>query len=73
MAYELLLNISSSQTRVACVRNKQPLEIHIEHHKKRALVGNIYRGKVVRVLPGMQAAFVDKATHCIFACCRSYF
>lgn len=59
MTYELFINISHSQTRVACIRDTRPVEIHIEHQQKRALVGNIYRGKVVRVLPGMQAAFID--------------
>jgi ribonuclease G len=44
---------------VALIENGILQEIHIERHAKRGLVGNIYRGKVSRVLPGMQAAFVD--------------
>ncbi|MEN8778884.1 MAG: ribonuclease G, partial [Glaciecola sp.] len=56
---ELLINVTPSESRVALIDNGILQEIHIERHTKLGLVGNIYRGKVSRVLPGMQAAFVD--------------
>ncbi|MCW8888840.1 MAG: S1 RNA-binding domain-containing protein, partial [Gammaproteobacteria bacterium] len=59
MSEELLINVTPQETRVAFVENGLLQEVHIERLSKRGLVGNIYRGKVVRVLPGMQAAFVD--------------
>ena len=55
MSQEILINITPMETRVALVENGLPQEIHIERNAKRGLVGNIYKGKVVRVLPGMQA------------------
>ncbi len=59
MSAELLINVTPSESRVALIENGILQEIHVERHTKRGLVGNIYRGKVSRVLPGMQAAFVD--------------
>lgn len=59
MKQEILINVSPSETRVAVVENGVLQEVTIEREAKRGLVGNIYRGKVVRVLPGMQSAFVD--------------
>jgi ribonuclease G len=59
MSAELLINVTPSETRVALIENGILQEIHIERHTKKGLVGNIYKGKVSRVLPGMQAAFVD--------------
>lgn len=59
MTEEILINESVTETRVAKVENGVVQELYIERSAKRGLVGNIYRGKVVRVLPGMQAAFVD--------------
>lgn len=59
MSSELLINVTPAESRVALVENGILQEIHIERQTKRGLVGNIYRGKVSRVLPGMQAAFVD--------------
>ena len=59
MSEELLINITPQETRIAYVENGMLQEVHIERARKRGLVGNIYRGKVVRVLPGMQAAFVE--------------
>ncbi len=59
MSAELLLNVTPSETRVAMIEDGVLQEIHIEREAKRGLVGNIYKGKVSRVLPGMQAAFVD--------------
>lgn len=59
MSAELLINVTPSESRVALIDNGILQEVHVERHTKRGLVGNIYRGKVSRVLPGMQAAFVD--------------
>jgi ribonuclease G len=59
MSGELLINVTPSETRVALIENGVLQEVHIEREAKRGLVGNIYLGKVIRVLPGMQAAFVD--------------
>ncbi|MCW8919741.1 MAG: ribonuclease G [Gammaproteobacteria bacterium] len=59
MSEELLINITPQETRIAYVENGMLQEVHIERARKRGLVGNIYRGKVCRVLPGMQAAFVE--------------
>jgi len=59
MSGELLINVTPSESRVALIENGLLQEIHVERHTKKGLVGNIYRGKVSRVLPGMQAAFVD--------------
>jgi len=56
---EILVNITPRETRVAIVENGLLQEVHIERAKKRGLVGNIYKGTVCRVLPGMQAAFID--------------
>ncbi|MCL9780541.1 ribonuclease G [Vibrio sp. S4M6] len=59
MSAELLLNVTPSETRVAMIESGSLQEIHIEREARRGIVGNIYKGKVSRVLPGMQAAFVD--------------
>lgn len=56
---ELLINVTPSESRVALIENGILQEIHIERHTKKGIVGNIYKAKVSRVLPGMQAAFVD--------------
>ena len=59
MSEEILINITPTETRVATVENGMLQEIHIERSAAKGIAGNIYKGKVVRVLPGMQAAFVD--------------
>lgn len=59
MSAELLINVTPSETRVALVENGVLQELHVERQNALGLVGNIYIGKVCRVLPGMQAAFVD--------------
>ena len=59
MSDELLINVTPMECRVALIQNGTVNELFIERTAKRGLVGNIYKGKVVRVLPGMQAAFVD--------------
>ncbi len=59
MSEELLINVTPQETRIAYVENGMLQEVHIERARRRGLVGNIYSGKVSRVLPGMQAAFID--------------
>lgn len=59
MASELLINVTPSETRVAYIEGGSLQEIHIDRESKRGIVGNIYKGRVSRVLPGMQAAFID--------------
>ena len=59
MTVELLVNVTPQETRVAVVENGMLQEVFIERARRRGLVGNIYRGVVSRVLPGMQAAFID--------------
>lgn len=59
MSEELLINVSPMESRVAIMNDGVLGEIYIERHNKMGLVGNIYVGTVVRVLPGMQAAFID--------------
>jgi len=59
MSEELLINVTPQETRVAYVENGVLQEVHIERARRRGLVGNVYKGKVSRVLPGMQAAFVE--------------
>lgn len=59
MAEELLINITPMECRVALIENGTVNELFVERTVKRGLVGNIYNGKIVRVLPGMQAAFVE--------------
>ncbi len=59
MSEEILINITPPETRVAVIENGVVQEVIIERASRRGLVGNIYKGQVCRVLPGMQAAFVD--------------
>lgn len=56
---EIIVNSTGRETRVALMENKQLGELHINRGSERGYVGNVYKGKVVRVLPGMQAAFVE--------------
>lgn len=56
---EILINVTPQETRVATVENGALQEVCIERRRNRGIVGNIYKGKVNRVLPGMEAAFVD--------------
>jgi ribonuclease G len=58
-AQDILINWAPQETRVAVVENGAVQELHIERTLERGLVGNVYLGKVVRVLPGMQSAFID--------------
>lgn len=59
MQNEILINATSREVRVALVENGVLQELRIERASHRGIIGNIYKGKVSRVLPGMQAAFVD--------------
>ena len=59
MATELLINATPYEIRIALVEHGNLVEFYLEHPTEKGLIGNIYRGRVVRVLPGMQAAFVD--------------
>jgi Rne/Rng family ribonuclease len=59
MSKELVISASSHERRVAILEEGQLVEIYIEREKEFALVGSIYKGKVTRVLPGMQSAFVE--------------
>jgi ribonuclease G len=59
MSEEILINVTPPETRVAVIENGVAQEIIIERTKRKGIVGNIYKGEVCRVLPGMQAAFVD--------------
>ncbi len=59
MSEEILINVTPSETRVAIVENGVLQEIIIERTRQLGLVGNIYKGVVCRVLPGMQAAFIE--------------
>lgn len=59
MSEELLINVTPQETRVAYVENGVLQEVHIERARRRGLVGNVYKGRVSRVLPGMQAAFLE--------------
>jgi ribonuclease G len=59
MSEEILINVTPPETRVAVIENGVLQELVIERTRERGLVGNIYKGEVCRVLPGMQAAFID--------------
>jgi ribonuclease G len=56
---DILINWSPQETRVALVEHGAVQELHVERTLERGLVGNVYLGKVSRVLPGMQSAFID--------------
>lgn len=59
MVKEIIINSSSSQTRVAITEDGNLVDFFIDHPEKRRMVGDIYLGKVARVLPGIKAAFID--------------
>ena len=59
MSEEILINVTPRETRVALVENGMLQELHIERSSRRGVVGNVYKGRVQRVMPGMQAAFVE--------------
>jgi len=59
LSEEILINVTPRETRVALVENGMLQELHIERASRRGVVGNVYKGRVQRVMPGMQAAFVE--------------
>lgn len=59
MLKEIVVNIGEEETRVAVLEDKLLVEIYIERSINQRLVGNIFKGRVENVLPGMQAAFVN--------------
>jgi len=59
MPEDILINVTPFETRVAVVQQGVVQELHVERSSQRGQVGNIYLGRVVRVLPGMQSAFID--------------
>src|SRR5512135_3251958 len=59
MSDEFLINFTPQETRVALLQQGVVQELHMERAASRGLVGNVYLGKIVRVLPGMQSAFID--------------
>ncbi|MFO1311304.1 MAG: ribonuclease G [Burkholderiales bacterium] len=59
MTHEILINVTPQETRVAMLEQGVVQELHMERQSARGLVGNIYLGRVARVLPGMQSAFIE--------------
>src|SRR5512141_449460 len=59
MASEIIVNAGREETRVALLENGLVTEIYIDRKKDRGIAGNVYKGKIMKVLPGMQAAFID--------------
>src|SRR5215218_3616540 len=59
MTKEMIISSSAHETRVAILEDDQVAEIFIERERSRGVVGNLYKGRVSKVLPGMQSAFVD--------------
>ena len=59
MNKEMIISSSDHETRVAILEDDQVVEVFIERERQRGVVGNIYKGRVSKVLPGMQSSFVD--------------
>jgi ribonuclease G len=59
MNEQILINVTPQETRVAVTEQGAVQELHVERDSSRGLVGNVYLGRVCRVLPGMQSAFVE--------------
>ena len=59
MQKELIISTTPQETKVAILEDDELVEFYIERHRSQGIVGNIYKGKVTKVLPGMQSAFVD--------------
>src|SRR5881396_2158452 len=59
MQKELIISTTSQETKLAILEDDELVEFYIERHRSQGIVGNIYKGKVTKVLPGMQSAFVD--------------
>src|SRR5437867_6487831 len=59
MQKELIISTTPQETKLAILEDDELVEYYIERHRSQGIVGNIYKGKVTKVLPGMQSAFVD--------------
>ncbi len=59
MNNEIIINVTREEIRVALLENGQVVELYIDRKKEEGIVGNIYKGRVAKVLPGMQASFID--------------
>src|SRR6185295_10808014 len=59
MQKELVIATTPQETKIAILEDDELVEYYIERHRSQGIVGNIYKGKVTKVLPGMQSAFVD--------------
>src|SRR5881397_4222263 len=59
MSREIVINATKHESRIAVLDEGQIVELWVERSRQRTVVGNIYNGRVTRVLPGMQSAFVD--------------
>ena len=59
MSSEIFINSNQREIRVALMESNLLVELFIEHKSHKGIVGNIYKGKVTKILPGMQVAFVD--------------
>ena len=59
MNKEMIISSTPHETRVAILEDDQVVEVFIEREHSRGVVGNVYKGRVSKVLPGMQSAFVD--------------
>src|SRR4029077_16954402 len=59
MAREIVINATKHESRIAVLDEGQVVELWVERSRHRTIVGNIYKGRVTKVLPGMQSAFVD--------------
>lgn len=59
MSNDILINVTFDENRVGLLENGQLVEFYVERRKEASLVGNIYKGRIVKILPGMQSAFVD--------------
>ena len=59
MSSQLIVNVEPQETRVALLESNIVTELYVERKQDEGIVGNVYKGKVTKVLPGMQAAFVD--------------
>ena len=59
MQKELIISTTPQETKLAILEDDELVEFYIERHRSQGIVGNIYKGRVTKVLPGMQSAFVD--------------
>jgi ribonuclease G len=59
MSAEILINVAPRETRAALLEGGVLQEVFVERASRRGLVGNVYKGRITRVLPGMQAAFIE--------------